>query len=237
MQPIGADLTTLISRVVAAFERRESDPGYQELQSQRDQQERHRQRQATEYSAQARRSQLAERGIPAKDIECIVTDSMTPTQPLCAARDFLANPTARMLVLSGAKGCGKTSAAAWVIAQDCPDSQRSISLHDRAPRFIDVSKLGRVSRYDEAAMSPLETCSMLAIDDLGMEYTDAKGSFLATLDGLINARYSDQLRTVISTNLTASDFKSRYGERIADRIRESGTFVECSGPSLRGKGA
>ena len=103
------------------------------------------------------------------------------------------------------------------------------------PRFVDVSRFSRSSRYDDEQMGPLERCSMLAIDDLGMEYADAKGSFLSLLDGLVNARYAASLRTVITTNLGAGAFRERYGERVADRIREVGRYVEIADPSMRGR--
>lgn len=163
---------------------------------------------------------LLERGIPRKDIELIASGALWPTNALKAAQDWFQSKKS-ILVLSGPGGCGKTSAASWLAAEAV------------AALFIDVTRLARLSRYKSSDMEPLERAWLLVIDDLGVEFCDTKGSFLATLDGLINCRYANQDRTVITTNLPATAFKQRYGERVVDRIREVGRFFECSGPSLR----
>lgn len=186
-----------------------------------------------------RATQLRLRGVPAKDIAIILSNELRETQALAEARRFLATPNARTLILSGKPGCGKTTAAAWIVSQPSPDRHGGTWLgrwpHALAPRFIDVHRLSRVSRYEEAGIGPLEACAMLAIDDLGLEYADAKGNLQSTLDGLINARYAADLRTIVTTNVPAKGFRRRYGERVADRLRERGRFVELTGESLREK--
>ena len=74
---------------------------------------------------------------------------------------------------------------------------------------------------------------MLAIDELGTEPLDALGRWLADLDELVDARTARGRQTVATTNLSGTDFKARYGERIADRIRGSGRFIETRAASLR----
>lgn len=187
---------------------------------------------------ESRKDSLRRRGVPAKDIGRIVDGGVTETVAIAEARAFLDDESARMLILSGPRGCGKTMAASWLASREVvkvtrwPDGDREWT-RDIDSRFVDVSRLSRVSRYSDEQMEPLERCELLVIDDLGMEYADEKGSFLATLDGLVNARYAADLRTIITTNLPAAEFKRRYGERIADRIRECGKFVELSGESMR----
>lgn len=202
---------------------------------------------------------LQARGVPAKDIEAITDGALAETDALRAAQAFAAAGQ-RLLVLSGPRGCGKTTAAAWLVGQELPppadfaaelaalppsaaDERRGGWLRSfgkgkvRAghPMFLDVSALVRMSRYSDDEMRPLEDALLLVLDDLGMEFADEKGSFLATLDALLNARYAARLYTVITTNLPAKAFKARYGERIADRIREAGRFVELDAASLRGR--
>lgn len=162
------------------------------------------------------------RGIPAKDIRLIANGRLRETAALRGAREFIASDLAS-LVLSGPRGCGKTTAASWVASEV------------RGAMFLDVSRVARLNRYDSASMDPAETCSLLVVDDLGQEFADERGAFLATFDGLFNARYSGERRTIITTNLTAADFKRRYGDRIADRIRETGDFLELNGSSMRGR--
>jgi DNA replication protein DnaC len=125
-------------------------------------------------------------------------------------------------VLSGNPGCGKTVAAcSWLYAG-------GFGL------FVKSSRLARWDRYDDSEMRRLLGASRLVLDDLGTEYQDTKGNFDSILDEVIDVRYDKRLSTVITTNLDAAAFKARYGERIADRIRECGKFVSLATKSMRG---
>ena len=78
---------------------------------------------------------------------------------------------------------------------------------------------------------------LMVIDDLGIEYLDKNGNFLQRLDELLDERYSNFRKTIITTNLNADAFKDRYGERVADRMREGftwgGGFIELADDSMR----
>lgn len=174
---------------------------------------------AAESSARVHRESLISRRIPLKDVDLICGGDLVETDAMRCAREF-AKSASGILVLSGGRGCGKTTAMSWLCAE-------------LGGLFLDVSRLARVSRYSDEQMSLLEERCFLGIDDLGMEFSDEKGSFMATLDGLINARYSNLRPTCVTTNVNAQMFKTRYGERVADRIRECGRFVEISGESMR----
>src|SRR5690606_41573051 len=52
---------------------------------------------------------------------------------------------------------------------------------------------------------------------------------------LIDDRHEMRRPTVITSNLSPEEFRQRYGERIADRIRQMGLVVLCVGESLRRK--
>jgi DNA replication protein DnaC len=141
-----------------------------------------------------------------------------------------------LVVVSGPPGCGKTvSACAWIAAGivgtsfSYSPSGREI----RQPYFVTAARLSRWDRYDNDAINVLLRAPRLALDDIGSEYADAKGNFLAVFDEVIADRASNARPTVVTTNLSAAAFKDRYGERIADRIRESGRFVSLTGASLR----
>lgn len=177
------------------------------------------------------RRDLVERGCPVKDLERAVSGQLDDTKAVAAAQAAL-DVGMTLLVLSGTRGCGKTTAAAWWLLQ-----RRKPSEYVRVgpPRFVDASSLARWPRYDDAKMRELERASALVIDDLGVEYDDKNGAFRSFVDGLVNSRYAACLPTCITTNVPAADFRQRYGERIADRIREVGRFVELSGESLRRK--
>lgn len=171
--------------------------------------------------ADERRKRLVADGIPLRSL--LALENASETYAIKRAREFVNDAgDLGFLILSGPRGTGKTVAAVWLCAE-------------RHGTFLDVARFCRINRYDEAQMRPLETCRLLVLDDLGQEFSDVKGSFAATLDGLINARYGAMLQTAITTNLTADDFKARYGERVADRIRECGRFVNVTGESMRRK--
>jgi DNA replication protein DnaC len=193
-----------------------------------------RERQAAEAKAEEGRQadlrrSLVERGCPAKDLERAISGDMSETQALVEARGALELDLV-LLVLSGLRGCGKTTAAAWWLVQRRPPSKY---VRTDVPRFVDATALARWPKYDNDQMFELERASALVVDDLGVEYDDKGGAFRSFLDGLVNARYAACLPTLITTNLRGDEFKARYGERIADRIRESGRYVELAGESLR----
>lgn len=209
-------------------------------------------REAAELAAEVERQvgYCTARGVPLRAARhvagvCRDTPAMTATRSWWQSDKCL-------LVLAGPKGVGKSVAAAWVVAQQpksgpptsrhvdagMPDFSNSRNGRPRpgwrvGPRFVDAAGLARVNRYDAAQVDELVCAATLAIDDLGVEFVDAKGAFASLLDEVINARYGNELRTVITTNLPAKDFKARFGERIADRIREAGIWHEHGGESMR----
>jgi DNA replication protein DnaC len=75
---------------------------------------------------------------------------------------------------------------------------------------------------------------MLVIDDIGTEVQTP--SWQQVLDDVLDARWQCSLATVLTSNLSAENFKTRYGERIADRIRDDGCVASLSGQSMRAPG-
>lgn len=73
----------------------------------------------------------------------------------------------------------------------------------------------------------------LVIDDLCVEFVDERGAWLSTLEWLLNERYEHGSRTAITTNLAPQQFKTRYGERIHDRLKDGALWAHVLGPSLR----
>lgn len=179
----------------------------------------------------ALRRHLVECGCPIKDLTRVLEKRTSETEAMLTARGAIMNREG-IVVLSGLPGCGKTTAAAWWLLQP---RERVPYVGTSSARFIDATGLARWPKYDNAEMLKLTRSRALVIDDLGVEYADKKGAYSSLLDEVINSRYSAELPTVITTNLPGAEFKARYGERIADRIREAGRFVELGGESLRGK--
>jgi DNA replication protein DnaC len=153
-----------------------------------------------------------------------------------------------IVVLAGNVGSGKTAAAArW-----------SYTRTRNAPRFLRSSEFFRSSRYlrDDAGDSVRDDLlrqQALVLDDVGAEYADANGNYRVDLDELIDRFYADRRVLVMTTNIAyatpeqrerakasgvavdenAATFVDRYGERVTDRLRECGRWVDAATASMR----
>lgn len=122
------------------------------------------------------------------------------------------------IVMLGGTGLGKThlsTAAAKTII-------------DKGFDVLYVSTLGMISDFEKerfgSGYSDTEVdnlgryydCDLLILDDVGTEVTN---QFTASvLYNVINTRLSKGRSTVISTNLTSAEIRTRYWDRIASRI-------------------
>jgi DNA replication protein DnaC len=102
------------------------------------------------------------------------------------------------------------------------------------PSWWPVSRFARMEAYDGRFDTVCEHAGPVVVDDIGSEYLDGKGWFLQAFDAFIDARYCEYRPTLITTNLSAEDFKRRYSGRVVDRIREGGSYYEFKGESMRG---
>ncbi len=171
-------------------------------------------------SADDRDREMALAGVPPKDVRLARGGKIeTNATRLLAQQDGAA-----LVVLSGNPGVGKTTAAAlWLIGGWQPGCL-----------FVKAATLSRWDCYDREQMDLLLDAPRMVIDDLGVEYADQKGRFLSVLTEVLDTRYDRALPTVMTTGLSAIEFKDRYRERISDRIRESGRFISIAGASMRG---
>lgn len=148
------------------------------------------------------------------------------------------DPRAWCLVLSSSKGTGKSVAAGWWVSQHQPFSRPHCFDRRRGeivslPVWWTANRLCRIDAYGVEFDALCAFDGPLVIDDLGSEYDDKAGFLQAMFDALVDARYSEYRPLLITTNLTATAFKTRYSERVADRIRDGGSFYEFAAPSMR----
>lgn len=136
------------------------------------------------------------------------------------------------LVLSGSVGGGKSTAALWWLAQLAKEIAPTRRLRQR---WYQSGDLARLDGYGDE-LGRLASVPSLVLDDLGVDFKDARGAFQQRLDWLLDKRHGNYRRTVITTNLNAEDFTRRHGERLTSRIREGGVWFEMKVPDLRGKG-
>lgn len=194
----------------------------------------------------ARRAEMAQEALPEAltscgvPLRCVeVLAGLQETPALKAVKAWWRGESTFCLLL-GAAGAGKSVAASWAIQdQVYPDVLRWIERpHGRrlSARFMRAGDMARMSAYGHEAEREFEAmCSvqLFALDDMGTERPS--DTWLALLDELIDRRYGDKLKTVLTTNLDAEAFKKRYGERIADRIRHDGLVAGAGTTSLRAR--
>lgn len=173
-------------------------------------------------------------GVPARIIKNL--RELDETRAVEVIREFQGSPPEGWsLILSADKGTGKSTAAALWLMSHVQDVHINTNLK-QIRRWWTGTRLARVSSYG-AEFEKICALPTMVIDDLGVEYLDKNGNFLQKLDELIDERYSNFRKTIITTNLNANHFRDRYGERVADRIREGfehgGAFIELSETSMR----
>lgn len=144
------------------------------------------------------------------------------------------------LLMLGKPGSGKslaagTSAVTAAVAAGYDNRWISDGARSRRlPAWVRASESSRLSGYGDEAEARLaywrSTC-LLVLDDLGTEMLNPL--WQQALDDVLDERYQHGRKTIITSNLVAADFKTRYGERITDRIREDGTIVTLTNDSLR----
>ena len=108
--------------------------------------------------------------------------------------------------------------------------------------FFPTSIPGRVLRiFSAKATSPedwnrfetkLRQVPLLVLDDLGTEWPGGWG--MTKVDAIFSERYNRQRSTIVTTNLGGAEMKSRYADRIIDRLRATTHVITCNTPeSLR----
>jgi DNA replication protein DnaC len=155
---------------------------------------------------------------PARFVDAALAPSDTPAMRLGSTH--LASKKT-VLVLAGSVGCGKTTAAAWI----------ALNAGGSSPGFIRAASLERRGRYDKRLDPWLESRSSLVIDDLGDEVVH--DVFRSLLDEVCDMFYADGRRLVITTNLLEKGFVERYGQRLASRLSEVGSWASCGNRDLR----
>lgn len=149
-----------------------------------------------------------------------------------AARDAVADwarGRSWCLLLLGGVGCGKSTAAAgyavWLAREN-----------NRMPVWVRAVRASRMSGFGaetEQCIESWRNTILLVIDDLGAELMTP--TWQQMLEDVLDFRYQHSLLTILPSNLSADEFKARYGERIADRIRHDGTVRTLDAKSMRRK--
>lgn len=137
------------------------------------------------------------------------------------------------LVLMGATGCGKTSAAAHLIRRLCSEGAREgrrpfeLASMIRWQSCRDLSEVGRETRLGSGTPEAIQRCQyarLLVLNDLGA------GDDRTTLERVLDARYERGWPTITTTGLGREQLDTAFGDALARRIFECGAdrgrFVE-----------
>lgn len=200
-----------------------------------------------EAEAQMRERQEADRrrleraigwGCPQRHVKRLLFGQVEDSEALAIVAKWRASSLAgAVLVLGGNPDSGKTLAATKAVLDGPPQPYLGYREWptERHPRFVDIADVQRLGLYDRSGtLDQLVECSVLAIDDLGAEFDDRSGAMAALIDGLVNKRYRGGGWTVITTNLSPSAFRGRYGDRIMSRLQDDGCgFVRAKGQFRR----
>lgn len=173
----------------------------------------------------ATRATVAARGVPEIHLRAVYDATPVECEALAAVRAFVEDPQKSTLVLAGGVGLRKTGSACWALTQKpgvflTADECLRLAASSRVPEDVEAWRRAR-------------NAQVLVVDDLGGEFSDDKGWSVKVFNGLLDHRYSSGLKTLITTNLERQRFVSDYGERVADRIRESGRWLTLGGVSVR----
>ena len=137
------------------------------------------------------------------------------------------------LLFTGSTGVGKTFLTNC-IARKLMDTYHSV-IYFSASDLFEVFSRNKFD-YDQAEEMKdtyryILDCDLLIIDDLGTEvgntYTNSK------LFYVINERMLKKKSTIISTNLSLSEIRDSYSERIFSRITSSYTILKVFGSDIR----
>lgn len=148
------------------------------------------------------------------------------------AKNFIGNLKEGIgLFITGPVGSGKTHLAVAVvdyIARILKQKEHISVVFITAVDLLSEIKYSYERGNTEDTIKRFETCTLLVIDDLGIEkLTDWSHELFYRI---IDKRYSCMLPLIITTNLTDTEIKEKLSERVISRIYEI-----CKGVKLTGK--
>lgn len=96
-----------------------------------------------------------------------------------------------------------------------------LAIHD-ARELVRLAVLAEQDSKAREKWEQVKRKQVIALEDIGREPTEvlSYGNAISPIVELLEFRYSEQLTTFITTNLTAKEIREKYGTRIADRLNE-----------------
>lgn len=148
--------------------------------------------------------------------------------------DWWYEPQAPWLVLAGDLGVGKTGLQIGLVKKALA-SGKSALYRPFVELLSDIRATYRTrdaSEPDEADLvRACKSVDVLALDDVGAER--CTGWAQERLFEILNHRYNERRRTILTTNLGPAEMEEHVGDRIVARINGMGTIYTIEGPNLR----
>lgn len=169
-------------------------------------------------------------------------DPLTRETPFCAAKKALDYcrkfsrsfaETGENLLIYGPAGVGKTFLT-HCVAREALEAAKSVLYLSSGQLFDLLSEKSFSYRKSEEQMAVHESifqCDLLIIDDLGAEFTNAFTT--SALFHCLNERILTHKSTIISTNLSPTELRNVYTERISSRLTSCFTLFKLSGGDIR----
>lgn len=158
---------------------------------------------------------LAEADVP-DELVTALTGEVKDTEALAQVRAWRESDRTSLL-LCGARGVGKSFAAAWALARGPrrpggPGSPRAVWLH--------AAELAALDSGDKRLLQ-LRRCGVLVVDELGCGDTRPE-RLRERLDSVWSVRLDRGLDTLVTSNLSIAEASQLLDERLRDRLRRHG---------------
>lgn len=151
------------------------------------------------------------------------------TSSIRAVRDLIARPEMWILTLLGHHGVGKTFAGEWLILEAI---REKLAVNDGSAKLLTPFELLEAMHRAESRQH-LRQVGVLVLDDLGCENSREMALISSALFDIINARWKNMKKTMLTSNLSPKAFLHRYGRRVTGRLRDGKRCVAVTGADLR----
>ncbi|MCL1788830.1 MAG: ATP-binding protein [Oscillospiraceae bacterium] len=118
------------------------------------------------------------------------------------------------LLLSGETGLGKTHLSLAIVGKILSSGFNAV--YGSAPDLFRKIENEHFGRGNEHTMDSLQAAELLVLDDIGAEFNTELN--ISIFYNLLNSRMNGGKATVINTNLTMTELRERYGDRINSRF-------------------
>jgi DNA replication protein DnaC len=174
-------------------------------------------------------------GAAPRDVRLWQEGGYKETDSLREARALLVSPRERpFLVLSGKVGSGKTCGVTLALLERAAVTEQWTGRD--TPCFwiaAEVALGALLGKAGEERLEQAKTAPVLVIEDLGSESMLNADVWLSMLGVVVDERYRREAITIITTNLDMEALRKRYGERVADRLRQCARLKGTEARSLR----